>query len=65
MQSASKWSMLAALALCSGSGVLLPAQALPQPQPSSVQSQADTPPSKPAAQAAPKADQAAAPGTPG
>ncbi|MGB6026913.1 MAG: transglycosylase SLT domain-containing protein [Candidatus Sulfotelmatobacter sp.] len=65
MQSASKWLMFAALALCGVSAVLLPAQALPQPQPVSVQSQTDTPPSKPPAQAAPKADQAAAPGTTG
>ncbi|MGA9305093.1 MAG: tetratricopeptide repeat protein, partial [Candidatus Sulfotelmatobacter sp.] len=63
MQSASKWSTLAALALCGVSAVLLPAQALPQPQPGFVQSQADTPPAKPAAEAAPKTDQADAPGT--
>jgi soluble lytic murein transglycosylase len=55
--------MLAALALCGVSGVLLPAQALPQPQPNSAQTQVDTPPSKPAAEATPKANQTPAPGT--
>ncbi|MFZ0994050.1 MAG: transglycosylase SLT domain-containing protein [Candidatus Sulfotelmatobacter sp.] len=53
--------MLAALALWGVSGVLLPAQSLPQPQPSSAQSEAGTPPSKPAGEAGPKADQTAAP----
>ncbi len=55
--------MLAALALWGVSGVLLPAQSLPQPQPSSAQSEAGTPPSKPAGEAAPKADRTAASAT--
>ncbi|MGA9542068.1 MAG: hypothetical protein WBQ85_00755, partial [Candidatus Sulfotelmatobacter sp.] len=62
MQSASKWSMLAALALCGVSGVLLPARAFPQLESSSVRSHAEAPQSKPASDAAPKADQTAAPG---
>ena len=53
--------MLAALALCGVPGVLLPARASVQPQAGSVQ--ADTLRSKPAAEAAAKADQAAAPAT--
>ena len=53
--------MLAALALCGVTGVLLPAQASLRPQAGSVQ--ADTLRSKPAAEAAPKADQASAPAT--
>ncbi|MGB8760128.1 MAG: transglycosylase SLT domain-containing protein [Candidatus Sulfotelmatobacter sp.] len=63
MRSASKWPVLAALALCGASGFLLPAQASPHSRPSSVQSQAVTAPSHPPAETTQNADQTAAPAT--
>jgi soluble lytic murein transglycosylase len=53
-----KWWVLAAAAFCGFFGVLLlPAEALAQSASSPAPSQADTPPSKPAAQAAPSSSQ--------